>query len=679
MAADAGSAIEKGSRGGLARRWRPGAAWSGFKSSMRRTGAVILGLLLLATAAGVLLLATVDPNNHKALIEQWASDALGRSVRIEGPIELTRSLTPTLVVNDLSVAGADAASAVSIGRAELSLVLTSLLFGPLHLPLVAVDTANLDLPLPGGLPAAAGDARVPRIDRITLSNITIRYQRSDGNPFEGVVQDASFAPAADATTLAVTGTIGTVPLRLSGTTGSVAALFAGGRDWPLEVDGTLGEGTLGFSGGLGLQDAQLRFTLDAKINLPASTAEALEIPALPLQATARLQGDAASFTAQGLTATYGNSDLQGDLTWQQGARAKLSGRVTAKRIVLAELLTQVGGGASGGDVVPNPPMLTPALMPMDLDLAASVARLDLAPGQAATDLMITTSGAEGELDLILAQAKLGAGQVQAHYTVHAEGSVPDIALKLGAQDLDLTSVFGDPGGGNKLPRDVKIALDLTGRGTELHAFLGSANGPIAITTGPAVINDAFVNLLGKSLFTAIIPDWKPSHGAHIICSVLDLEAKDGKATSTALVIDGKHVVVGGGGAIELASGKIDFMLLPTAKDATLAPLVAPVHLAGTITDPQVMGDAADMLKGTSHLLLGIVDPLSLATPILHPDRSGKMPCLDPAAFAAGQQGPAERVGEGAVDAIEGVGHGIGTAIEKLGEGATDLFDGITGR
>jgi uncharacterized protein involved in outer membrane biogenesis len=652
---------------------------------MRRIGAVILGLLLASTIAAAVLLATVDPNDHKAWIERWASDALGSPVRIEGPIELTRSLTPTLVVNDLRVAGPDEANAVSIGRAEVSVVLTSLLFGPLHLPLVAVDNAELDLPLQAALSANDGNAKVPRIDQINLSNITIRYQRSDDSLFEGVVEHARFAPAANATTLEITGKIGTVPLHLSGTTGTVAALFAGSRDWPLEADGTFGEGKLGFNGSLGLQGAQLLFTLDGKIQLPASTAGALKIPALPLQASATLQGDTSRFTAQGLAATYGNSDLQGDLIWeQQGTRLKLSGEVTAKRIVPAELLTPVdgdtgGGDTSGGDVIPNPPMLTPALMPMDLDITASIGQIDFAPGQAATDLSVTTSGTEAELNLTLARAKLGAGQVQAHYSVRVEGPSTDIALKLGAQDLDLTSVFGDPGGGNKLPRDVNVALDLTGEGTDLHAFLGSASGPIAITTGSAVINDKFVEMLGESLFTAIIPDWKPSHGAHIICSVLDLDAKDGKARSTTFVIDAKHVVVGGGGAIELATGRIDVMLLPTAKKATLAPLAAPVHLAGTITDPQVMGDAADILNSTGHLLLGIVNPLSLATPILHPDRRGTMPCRDPAAFAAGQQGPVERIGDGAVDAIEGVGRGIGSAIEDLGKGASDLLDGITGR
>ena len=73
--------------------------------------------------------------------------------------------------------------------------------------------------------------------------------------------------------------------------------------------------------------------------------------------------------------------------------------------------------------------------------------------------------------------------MQAHYKVQGDGPSPDIAFKLGVQDLDLASVFGEPGGGNKLPQDVQVALDLTGHGTDLHAFLGSANGPIAITMG----------------------------------------------------------------------------------------------------------------------------------------------------------------------------------------------------
>jgi hypothetical protein len=153
----------------------------------------------------------------------------------------------------------------------------------------------------------------------------------------------------------------------------------------------------------------------------------------------------------------------------------------------------------------------------------------------------------------------------------------------------------------------------------------------------------------------------------------------GKARSTALIIDGKHVVVGGGGALDLATEQIDVVLLPTAKDMTLAPLVAPVHLTGRLADPQVKGDATDILSTTGHLLLGIVDPLSLATPVLHPERQGDKPCLDPAAFEGPPQGAAERVGETAIDAAKSVGQGIGDAIKKVGEGASKLLEDVTGQ
>ncbi|HEX5077500.1 MAG TPA: AsmA family protein, partial [Geminicoccaceae bacterium] len=193
---------------------------------MRRVGAALLGLVLLVVAGAALFVATVDPNDHKALIERWASDALGQTVRVAGPIELSRSLTPTLVVSDLSIGGDTAPAPISIGRAELSLALPSLLFGPLHLPLVAIERAELDLPLQMDLSAGGGGAQVPRIDQITLTDIAIRY-RSAARPFEATVAQASFVPAASGSRVDIRGAIGAVPLHLSGTTGAVADLFAG--------------------------------------------------------------------------------------------------------------------------------------------------------------------------------------------------------------------------------------------------------------------------------------------------------------------------------------------------------------------------------------------------------------------------------------------------------------------
>ncbi len=653
---------------------------------MRTVAAVMLGLLVLALATAAVLLAVLDPNDHKAMIEAWASEAIGHPVRIEGPIELTRSLTPTLVVNDLRISGTgEKGAAVSIARAELSVVLTSLLWGPLHLPRVAIDKAELDLPLQGGTASSGnGDAEVPRIDRLALSSVKIRYRRADGDSLDGMIESATLAPTADqtATSLEITGTLGGLPLKVSGTAGTMAALLAGGQGWPVDVDATLADGRLSVAGKLNLDAAQPGFGLDAKVDLPASAklAEILQIPALPLQATATLQAGNGKVEVRTLKASLGKSDVQGDLTWQDGQRAKLTGKLTAKQIDLVELGSP-GADAkqeADGDAVPNLPLPTPGRIAFDLDLDATVERLDL-PGSKAKGVMATASARQGQVDLRVTQAKLGKGSWQGQYQAAGKGSSPEVTFKLDAQGLDLDDLFGKPDDGSKLPENVTVKTDLTGRGADLHAFLGTASGPIAITTGRAVIADAFANLLGRSLLTALIPNFGTSKGAHILCSVLDLEAKDGKARSTALVIDGKHVVVGGGGAIDLATGKIDFMLLPTAKEATLAPLVTPVHLGGTIADPQVVGDAATILGSAGHLLLGIVNPLSLAAPILHPARSGDLPCRDPAAFTSGQQGPVEAAGDTAVDAVKSVGQGIGSAIKDIGKGASELLDDVTGQ
>jgi hypothetical protein len=90
-----------------------------------------------------------------------------------------------------------------------------------------------------------------------------------------------------------------------------------------------------------------------------------------------------------------------------------------------------------------------------------------------------------------------------------------------------------------------------------------------------------------------------------------------------------------------------------------------------------MGDATDLLDSTGNLLLGIVNPLSLATPVLFPDRGGDMPCRDPA--IAQESDPIQSVGGTAIDAVTDTAKGVGSAIEDIGKGASDVLDDVIGR
>jgi AsmA family protein len=651
---------------------------------VRKLLVIVLAVVVLAVAGGVVTIALIDPNQHKGLVESLASDALGQPVQIAGPVTVTRSLTPTIVANDVRIAGLSRDGApISIGRVEISIVLSSLIYGPLHLPRVALDTAKVDLPL---RTVQSGNSALPQIDQLDLSNITARYLDGDGSSVDALLKSATFAPSADrrTTTLAIEGALGGTPIEVNGTTGSVDALFADQPDWPVDLKAQIGGGQLVAAGSVQLGDGArpASYSLDVTLELPASTEllAPLQLPQLPLKASGKVEaGDDGAVQIGSLSTTVGRSDVSGDLRWQPAQpNSRLTGKLAAKLVDLPELIPPAAGEGADGMLIPNFSLLLPDQVGLDVDIDAGIQRLALADGHL-EDLAGKLTQQGHRLELNLSHAKLAKGTVQGRYAVDQRGSADDVTLKLNAEGLDLGVLFGEPNSKTKLPKDVTLKADLTGAGPDMRSFLRSANGTIALTTGEALIDSTFAEMLGKSLFTALIPDFGGSHGAHIVCSVLDLAVTHGKARSTALIIDGKHVVIGGGGALDLASEQMDVVLLPTAKDITLAPFVAPVHLTGTLADPKVMGDAEDILRATGHMLLGVVDPLSLATPMLHPERQGEKPCLNPAAFAGPPHGAAERVDQDALDAAESVGQGIGDAIKKVGEGASKLLDDITGQ
>ncbi|MFZ2041838.1 MAG: AsmA family protein, partial [Desulfobacterales bacterium] len=96
--------------------------------------AFLLGLLLFAAAALAALL-FVDPALFRGQLEAGASAAFGRGVHFGGPIRLERSLTPRIVVNQMTIDNPPWASADHLAAADevaVQVALLPLLFGELR-------------------------------------------------------------------------------------------------------------------------------------------------------------------------------------------------------------------------------------------------------------------------------------------------------------------------------------------------------------------------------------------------------------------------------------------------------------------------------------------------------------------------------------------------------------------
>jgi uncharacterized protein involved in outer membrane biogenesis len=78
--------------------------------------AAVLVLLPLAAVGAVVVL--VDPDDYKPQLAAAVKEATGRTLTLGGPLRISRSLWPTIEVNDVQLANLPGGSRPDMARAE---------------------------------------------------------------------------------------------------------------------------------------------------------------------------------------------------------------------------------------------------------------------------------------------------------------------------------------------------------------------------------------------------------------------------------------------------------------------------------------------------------------------------------------------------------------------------------
>src|SRR6516225_10003035 len=118
---------------------------------MRGLRWLIVGLCVLAVlllAAAWLLPSTLDWNRYRGTIAALASDTLGRSVRIDGPVALTLLPQPMLTAAQVSVAAGDKDIAIKVARLSVRVSLEALLGGRIDARELVLQGADVRVPWP---------------------------------------------------------------------------------------------------------------------------------------------------------------------------------------------------------------------------------------------------------------------------------------------------------------------------------------------------------------------------------------------------------------------------------------------------------------------------------------------------------------------------------------------------
>ncbi len=577
---------------------------------MRRTFLVILaiagGVVALLFIAVAIAVWRVDPNEFIAPIQARIKQATGRDLAIRGGIDLKLSLTPRLVVHEVELANVPWGSApqmVVAKELEVEVALLPLLrkrFEVIRVglvePSIVLETdaqghANWDFGgKASGTTSAGGVAASPAafgVGSVAVTRGKLTYRDGKSGAITNVAIDSLALSARDAQSpvnAEFRGSVGGVAVALTGSLGPLEALVQ--RQWPYPV---------ALSGEIGGQKANVAAKLRQADN-------ALHI--------------------EGIEASLGPNTVKGAMSVVTGGtRPRYTIDLTAAVLTVAQAAAVLGipsqavgagagakaGAKSGARDTPAPSafLFSDAALPLamlrTLDASGSVriGRLIVSPRREFDNVDIRFKLQEGHLDLPVFNATTHGGITEAHgkLDVPASGAAV-LALTVNARDLDLgveLAAFG-------VLRDVKggktsVKADLRSRGASLHDWAANASGNVIISTGPATITNARLNL--DSVFDQLAKAGNPFRETdpttELKCAVIRLPLVDGVARiDRSVALETQKVGVTVNGTLDLRQETFDLTFKPQLREGVrieLPQVAELIRLHGPMRHPQVSIDA----------------------------------------------------------------------------------------
>ena len=478
-----------------------------------------IGMALALLIVGIVVLVLVfDWNWIKGFVEREASKALGRTVVIEGDLDVQLSWSPLVRMDHMRIANASWSpepSMLTAQRLVFRFHLRELLRGRVVLPTVELvePVLRLETSEQGQPNWTLGHARpaehsptplaLPNIGEVRLREGRVTY-----TDYSSHTEIAATLTAVQATTMepeqrlkiAGVGQLANTPLQFTLSSGTLQDLSAN-RPSPLQVQLITPPWQVDLHGTIA-QPLQLQ-GVAAEVSLtrvaPAQPSDHHE--QAPSQLTGHLTQEGDGWAVRGLAGTLGTSDLRGDIFLE---------RQEKRPLVRAELFSRHLDGrdlqALGGAAGPPPPP-TAATTPGEDAPPAPLLHLELTrvvdaqlhfEGQTvllahqtlhtvSTDLALH----DGHLTLTPV-VHLAGGTTRATIALEDRGEAPPhLAVRADIAHVNVQQVFDALGIAYKAAGNVDGHMDLTSSGRSLPALLASLAGKAAFTVRDQAKNTDF--------------------------------------------------------------------------------------------------------------------------------------------------------------------------------------------
>lgn len=577
--------------------------------------ATIATLALLAIGGFALWLARAD---LRPFIEQQASDALGRQVRVGG-FELAWGDPLEVELSDLSIANApwgSAAELARLGRLSARIDVAALLRGELRYERLRIT--NLEVALErdtdgtgnwkfgnwklGGSrssEAEGGLALVPKnrsqfpilIDFAGKRGL-ITYRTRSGNLLRIELDRVTIA-APDIyspVTLQATGTYNGVAARLSATTDPYLLLHDAAMPFGARF-AILGNHTdIGFEGSMmepldfdGVRGT-LSLTARALDDLLAVAGTPRKVD-LPLLVVGRLARDGDYWALRNARGRLLRAGFTGKLDLLEG---KVAGSVSAPDDLALDLdfalfeadpILAAFGGPGEGELGALPLHL-PGLSALNLTATLSTELLRIA-GLRLPAFALDGRLEDGRLDLRDLKFLFGGGTLAFDGSLHGDGARGDLQLNAHLIRAEAGQIAAMLGGDHEVRGRINGRATLHLRGATLDQGLPHSSGAALVTLTRGDIARSLVERVSADLRSLFRIE---AGRVPVRCLLAAMSVKDGIGTLSPLRLESDEAVLLGGGIVDLARQRLDLTLQTDGDTTGVFALDLPVRVSGPFDD-----------------------------------------------------------------------------------------------
>lgn len=597
-------------------------------------GAALAGLLLLLGGAGVYLkLYSVDLSDLRVEISGEIEAAIGRKVKISGPVTLGVSVVPYLSIHGLSVANepwGKARKLLTVKKMNVRLKLYSLLRGAIEISAFEADGVALHLEVDGGERAnwnltTAEDSGSAVIASMKFSNIEIDYRdlRQAQTRYKTRLDEIKLEIENNKATFAVSGKLGEEAIEASG---RVAPFYRTDDvtprqfDFDAEVFGVSlrAGGTAMFP----LHDltTNVNFHIQAenglKRGLPFFDLDLPEFGAFEAKGNMVGGNDVVKFL--NLFIRAGGNDFDGVIFAHTDAQPL---RFTAK---LHSALLDISPAVDTNEKIDPAPrkrlfsaMPIGVRMPVSFNAGFRYTADVLRTGSAdLTKLVVTADLDSGALHASRLDFDFSDGRISSVIKFAPRGDDVALSAKIFADSLDVT----------QLSEFIDLETFLSGKFTML--FEGESKGATPAALAAGLLGRSYLqisqgNIVRKfsSMISGDVIDIFRNVAAlaaggkdePVACALAAFDIKQGRAEAKSILLLTQQAVVTGKGSIELGPETWRLSLKPRPRDVTLVNLATDIRVRGTLLEPQIEVNKSAVAKKVGVAALGFsLGPLGAA-------------------------------------------------------------------